>query len=198
MIKPLDIALIITAFLLGSIPFGMLLARQKGVDLRKTGSGNIGATNVLRSVGKGTAILTLLGDILKGTGAVAFGRLMGADMALQGALAVAAVTGHDFSVFLRFRGGKGVATSIGVMLLYAPKAGMLTVLLWLATVILSRYSSLGALISFGLLPLGAHLLGYSSEVVGVSVILAVLLYYKHAANIQRLLKGTEQRIGQRA
>jgi len=196
--QPLGFALIIAAFLFGSIPFGVLLARQKGVNLRETGSGNIGATNVLRSVGKGTAALTLLGDALKGTVAVALGKVMGADMVLQGALAVAAVAGHDFSVFLRFKGGKGVATSIGVILIYAPNAGMLTILLWLVTVLISRYSSLGALISFGILPLGAHLLGYGPEVVGVSIVLAALLYYKHAANIKRLLKGTERRIGQRA
>ena len=97
-----EIGLVIMAFLLGSIPFGILVARTKGVDLRNVGSGNIGATNVLRSVGKSAAAMTLLGDIFKGVGAVAMGKLMGFDQGMQGVMALAAVAGHDFSIFLKF------------------------------------------------------------------------------------------------
>nr|NIR14897.1 glycerol-3-phosphate 1-O-acyltransferase PlsY [Desulfobacterales bacterium] len=161
-------------------------------------SRNVEATNVLRSVGKTEALLTLLGDILKGTAAVAIGKLLGVSSSVEGALAVSAVAGHDFSIFLRFRGGKGVATSIGVMLIYAPKAGILTILLWLATVALTKYSSLGALVSFGLLPIVCYLLGYGWDVLAVTVILTILLFFKHSGNILRLLKGRERRIGQRA
>src|SRR3989304_1398915 len=136
------VLLIIYSYLLGSIPFGMVLAKMKGVDLRKVGSGNIGATNVLRAMGKGPALMTLLGDLLKGTAAVAAAKMLGVGAFYEGLAGLAAIAGHNFPVFLRFRGGKGVATSLGVILIYMPQVGILTVALWLATALITRYSSL--------------------------------------------------------
>lgn len=191
------IFLIIAAFVTGSIPFGVLFARAKGVDLRKVGSGNIGATNALRNVGKTAAVLTLLGDMLKGTAAVALGRAFGVGPLYEGILGLAAILGHDFSIFLRFRGGKGVATSLGVIMIYMPGAGILTLSLWIATVLLTRYSSLGALVSFIVLPAGVALMGYPGEKLVLSVIISGLLVAKHSGNIKRLLNRTERRIGEK-
>ncbi len=186
------------SYLLGSVPFGIVFTRAKGVDLRKVGSGNIGATNVLRAAGKGPAVLTLLGDILKGATAVALARALGLGASYEGLAALAAVAGHDFSVFLKFRGGKGVATSLGAVLIYAPQAGILTVVLWLVTVALTRYSSLGAIVSFALLPVIMILTGQAKLKAAVALALAALLLLKHSGNIKRLVEGTERRVGEKA
>jgi glycerol-3-phosphate acyltransferase PlsY len=186
------------SFLVGSIPFGVLFARRRGVNLREAGSRNIGATNVLRSVGRKEAVLTLVGDLLKGTSAVAAGRALGVGPFYEGAMGLAAVVGHDFSLFLRFRGGKGVATSIGVMVIYAPLAGLMTVLVWLATVAATRVSSVGALAAFALLPVLVAALGYPGEKLVFSVIISALLVVKHKDNIKRLLQGREGRVDERA
>jgi|Deesub1362A_J573_1020465.scaffolds.fasta_scaffold00608_13 glycerol-3-phosphate acyltransferase PlsY len=192
------ILLIASAFVLGSIPFGVVLTKAKGIDLRKVGSGNIGATNVLRAAGKMPALMTLLGDLLKGTAAVALGKIFGVGTLYEGFLGLTAIAGHDFSLFLRFKGGKGVATSIGVLLIYMPKAGILTVIIWLATVFITRYSSLGAIVSFALLPVNVILLGYSGQKLAIAIMISALLILKHSGNIKRLVKGTERRIGERA
>jgi glycerol-3-phosphate acyltransferase PlsY len=184
-------------FLIGSIPFGPLLARRRGVDLRKTGSGNIGATNVLRSVGKWAALFTLLGDALKGTAAVAMGKALGVGPLWEGIFGLLAVLGHDFSPFMRLRGGKGVATSLGVMLIYAPKAGMLTLLLWLISFSITRISSVGALVSFALLPVCMALLGYPGNKIAIAFFVTVLLVIRHSGNVRRILNGTERRVGER-
>lgn len=189
--------LIIFSFLLGSIPCGVVIARVKGIDLKKVGSGNIGATNVLRTMGKGAAVLTLLGDVLKGTLAIAVGRYFSNDLTLTGILGFSAILGHNFSFFLAFKGGKGVATSVGVLLLYSPKAAFVTILIWLATIEITKYSSLGAIISFGALPLTVFLLDYTPEKLAISVLIAFLLLVRHADNIKRLAKGIEPRIGER-
>ena len=187
--------LCLMAYLMGGIPFGLIFSRMKGVDLRKVGSGNIGATNVLRGAGKGAAALTLLGDILKGTAAVALGGAMGASAELQGVLGALAVLGHDFPAALGFRGGKGVATSLGVILIYLPRAGILTIVIWLIVAYASRYSSLGALLSFAALPLVAWGFGYGGFKVAVACFLTALLVARHHENIRRLLAGTERKIG---
>lgn len=186
------------SYLLGSVPFGMVFARAKGVDLRSVGSGNIGATNVLRAAGRGPAVLTLLGDALKGAAAVALARALGLGAFNEGLAALAAVAGHDFSVFLRFRGGKGVATSLGAVLIYAPQAGILTAVLWLITVVLTRYSSLGAIVSFALLPVVMLLTGQAKQKAAFAAALAALLVLKHSGNIKRLVEGTERRVGEKA
>jgi glycerol-3-phosphate acyltransferase PlsY len=188
--------LIICAFIMGSIPVGMLVARAKGVDLKKIGSGNIGATNVLRSLGKGPAALTLIGDMVKGTLAVALGRYFGLGTFYEGIIGLSAILGHNFSVFLGFRGGKGVATSLGVFILYSPRTAFITFVIWIAVVITTKYSSLGALISFGLLPLNIILFD-SKEKLPVALLVTLLILIRHTDNIQRLMKGTERKIGER-
>jgi glycerol-3-phosphate acyltransferase PlsY len=188
--------LIICAFIMGSIPVGMLVARAKGVDLKKVGSGNIGATNVMRSLGKGPAALTLIGDMLKGTLAVALGRYFGLGSFYEGIIGLSAILGHNFSVFLGFRGGKGVATSLGVFILYSPRTALITFVIWIAVVMTTKYSSLGALISFGLLPLNIILFD-SKEKLPVALLVTLLILIRHTDNIQRLMKGTERRIGER-
>jgi glycerol-3-phosphate acyltransferase PlsY len=188
--------LIICAFIMGSIPVGMLVAKAKGVDLKRVGSGNIGATNVLRSLGKGPAALTLLGDMLKGTLAVALGRYFGLGTFYEGIIGLSAILGHNFSVFLGFRGGKGVATSLGVFILYSPRTALITFVIWMAVVITTKYSSLGALISFGLLPLNIILFD-SKDKLPVALLVTLFILIRHTDNIQRLMKGTERRIGER-
>ena len=194
----METALVIAfSFLVGSIPFGVVFTKSRGIDLEKVGSGNIGATNVLRVAGKKVALMTLMGDILKGTAAVALARAVGTGTLVEGMAGLAAVAGHDFSLFMRFRGGKGVATSLGVILIYTPIAGILTIIIWLVTVLTMRYSSMGALVSFSLMPVWVLLQGYPSEKLYTAIIIAVLLVAKHSGNIKRLIKGTEGKIGNR-
>lgn len=190
------IILLSFAFLVGSIPFGIIVAKAKGVDLKKVGSGNIGATNVLRSLGKWHAIVTLLGDILKGTLVVAIGRYLEVGPFYEGLIGISAILGHNFSIFLRFKGGKGVATSLGVLAIYTPQVALVTVVLWLLVVVSTRYSSLGALVSFGLLPVSVLFLDDSKKLI-TALLITALIIVRHRDNIQRLLKGTERRIGQR-
>jgi len=184
-------------YALGSIPFGLLLTRLAGLgDIRSIGSGNIGATNVLRTGHKWLAAATLVLDALKGTaGVLIAGAIGGETAAMAGGLG--AFLGHIFPVWLGFRGGKGVATYIGVLLgLYWPAAvGFCAV--WLAVAVLTRYSSLSALMASIAAPLLLWMLGHGELavlVVGLSALLAI----KHHANIQRLIAGTESKIGARA
>lgn len=188
--------LIIFAFIIGSIPFGIIIARLRGVDLKKVGSGNIGATNVLRSLGKGPAIFTLLGDILKGSIVVAFARYMNMNIFSQGLIGLSSIIGHNFSIFLGFKGGKGVATSFGVLFIYSPLVGLLTAIIWLLVVIASRYSSLGALISFALLPFNMYFFD-SKEKIPISLLITLFVFFRHTDNIKRLIEGKERKIGQR-
>lgn len=180
-------------YLLGSIPFGFILAKLAGHgDLRQIGSGNIGATNVLRTGSKGLAGLTLLLDALKGTAAVLLGARFGQDAALLGGLG--AFLGHLFPVWLGFRGGKGVATFIGVLAgLYWPGAVAFCVI-WLVVAVVTRYSSLSALIASAATP---GFLAWSGETRAavLFLIFTLLLYWRHADNIGRLLRGEEGRIG---
>ena len=186
--------LIAIAFLLGSVPTGLLIAKSRGIDPRTTGSGNIGATNILRTTGKGAAALTLAGDMLKGMIVVSVSIAAGKETTAVGLIGIAAVLGHDFSIFLRLKGGKGVATSFGVLAVYAPQTALLTGIIWLMTARMSRYSSLGALVSFGMLPLTIAVCD-SREKLLAAVVLALLIFIKHRDNIKRLLKGQESKIG---
>jgi glycerol-3-phosphate acyltransferase PlsY len=190
------ILLFIASFILGSIPFGIIIAKAKGVDLKKVGSRNIGATNVLRSLGKWSAALTLLGDVLKGTAAVAIGRYFGVEPVYEGFVGLSAILGHNFSIFLGFRGGKGVATSLGVLGIYSPQTALFTFIIWLLVVMFTKYSSLGALVSFGLLPINV-LLFDSKEKLFTAILITILIFMRHKDNIQRFIKGTERRMGQR-
>lgn len=190
-------AILIAAFFLGSIPSGLLISRARGIDIKKTGSGNIGATNVLRTTGKLPALLTLISDMAKGAAAVGLARHYGLDTFWIGMTGVFAVSGHIFSVFLRFRGGKGVATALGVLLIYSPQTCLFTIIIWLMTVAIFRYSSLGALISFALLPIGIVLLD-SRDKLPFALLVLTLILLKHRDNLRRLLTGTEPRLGQRS
>lgn len=190
--------LLLASYILGSVPFGVLIAKTKGVDLKTTGSGNIGATNVLRGMGKGAALFTFLGDSLKGTAAVIAARYMGFDVLWQGLAGFCAVLGHNFSFFLGGRGGKGVATSIGVAAALSPLAGLFAVCCWLAVAVLTKFSSLAAIVSFTLLPLFIIGTGIGRGVVPIAAALAALILLRHAGNIKRLLEGRERRIGEKA
>lgn len=190
------VLLLFASFILGSIPFGIIVAKAKGVDLKKVGSRNIGATNVLRSLGKWPALLTLLGDVLKGTAAVAIGKYFGVGIVYEGLIGFAAILGHNFSIFLGFRGGKGVATSMGVLGIYSPKTALFTLVIWLVVVMFTKYSSLGALVSFGFLPFNILLFDGRSKL-STAILITVFIFIRHRDNIQRLIKGTERRMGQR-
>lgn len=192
------IILIALAFVLGSIPFGIIAAKARGVDLKKVGSGNIGATNVLRSLGKWPAVITLIGDIVKGTLAVAIGRYCGVEPLYEGLIGMAAIAGHNYSLFLGFKGGKGVATSVGVLLLYTPQAALVTVLIWIVVVLVTKYSSLGAIVSFALLPLNVLLLNTRDQAAFlISIFISLFIIVRHKDNIKRLITGSERKIGQR-
>lgn len=186
----------LAAYILGSIPFGLVVSRVCGTqDPRKSGSGNIGSTNVLRLSGKKVAALTLLGDLGKGwvVGWVAVTFYSQNLWGLIGLLAV--VIGHIFPVFLKFQGGKGVATGLGVILGFHFGLGLLMVSLWLATVWIFKYSSGGALLSFGVFPFIGFVYDGSFEFLCFSLLLSGIIFFKHKENIHRLLKGTESRIG---
>jgi glycerol-3-phosphate acyltransferase PlsY len=183
-------------YLLGSIPFGLLLTRISGLgDIRGIGSGNIGATNVLRTGRKGLAAATLVLDGLKGAAAVLVARawLEDQDTALFAGLA--AVLGHLFPVWLGFKGGKGVATGLGVLIAAAWPIGLTACAVWLLVAGVARLSSLAALLAFASAPCAALVLEEFS-VVKLSFTIAVLVFVRHQANIRRLLTGTEPRIGQ--
>lgn len=191
-----SLAALLLGYALGSIPFGLLLTRMAGTqDIRSIGSGNIGATNVLRTGRKGLAAATLLGDALKGTVAVLLALAwLGPEAALAAALG--AFLGHLFPVWLGFKGGKGVATFLGVTLALAWPAALVFAAAWLAVAFLTRYSSLAALVASVVTALSAFFL--ASTPVGVLLsLLAALLWFMHRANISRLIDGTEGRIGKK-
>jgi glycerol-3-phosphate acyltransferase PlsY len=189
-------AALIVGYLLGSIPFGLVLTRLAGTpDLRSIGSGNIGATNVLRTGRKGLAAATLICDALKGTAAVLIsGYFGGPDAAMLAALG--AFLGHLFPVWLKFKGGKGVAVYIGVLIgLFWPAAALFCAL-WLVIAVVSRYSSLSALVASIVTPIFLWRLGHL-DLALLFAVLTLLLIYMHRANIARLQAGTEGRIGQK-
>jgi acyl phosphate:glycerol-3-phosphate acyltransferase len=190
-------AALLFGYLLGSIPFGLILTRLAGTpDIRSIGSGNIGATNVLRTGRKGLAAATLIGDALKGTAAVLIMyRLWGQDHAILAALG--AFLGHLFPVWLKFKGGKGVATYIGILLALAWPAALAFCLIWLAVAALTRYSSLAALTASLATPFVLWLLDDRQEA-QLFALLTALLWLMHRENISRLLHGAEAKIGAKA
>lgn len=184
---------LILAYLVGSIPFGLILTRLAGHgDLRSIGSGNIGATNVLRTGNKTLALLTLILDSGKGILSVLAAANFGPDMAVIAAGSV--VIGHVFPVWLRFRGGKGVATVLGVLLAIAWPVGLAACVTWLLSAVLLRYSSLAALTAITLAPFYAWMLA-TPQIVELTLVLAALTILRHVGNIRRLLQGREPRIG---
>ncbi len=190
---PYLVAALAFGYLLGSIPFGLILTRMAGLgDVRKIGSGNIGATNVLRTGNKKLAAATLLGDALKGTVAVVVASQWGPDTAVCAAFG--AFMGHLFPVWLKFKGGKGVATYIGILLGMFWPAMLIFVAVWLLTAYISRYSSLSALVASGVTPFVLFLFG-QWQAAELFAVLTALLFFAHRPNIQRLLSGEEGRIG---
>ena len=194
------IATFLFGYLLGSIPFGLILTRLAGTDdIRNVGSGNIGATNVLRTGRKGLAVATLVGDMLKGTAAVLLVNWStGSEVPEYGLVAGAgAVFGHVYPVWLKFKGGKGVATFLGVLLAIAWQGALVFGAFWLAVAALTRYSSLASLVACAAVPAYFWLTGAPREAL-VFLLLAILTFVMHRANIGRLRQGTEGKIGQKA
>jgi glycerol-3-phosphate acyltransferase PlsY len=190
---PLSLA---AAYLVGAFPVGFLVARVFGVgDIRRHGSGTIGATNVLRTAGWVPALLTLVGDVAKGYLAVAAAGALAGDTGARAAAAVAAIIGNCWSVFLGFRGGKGVATGLGALLHLVPGAVAPAIPVWLAVAVTTRYVSLGSILGAACVPLGALLLGYGAPAVLAALASAAIIIARHHDNIGRLLAGTERRLG---
>ena len=204
---PLLYLIIPAGFIIGSIPFGILATKNKGVDLRTTGSKNIGATNVLRTAGKLPALLTLAGDVLKGIIPVmicnyiigrttADAELINAAKDFWGGVAgLSAIAGHIFSIFLSFKGGKGVATGLGVLIAYSPVTAGITLFIWIAVAVITRYSSLAAIAAVALLPVTFALSDFSWNKIIFSILFAVLIISRHKENIKRLIEGRESKNG---
>jgi glycerol-3-phosphate acyltransferase PlsY len=220
------ITLILLSYLLGSIPTGFLVAKAKGVDIRSVGSGNIGATNVFRILGKGAGIFVLTADAVKGALAVLAVRPL-TEFAMQvlspetaavltqvsgqvsqvdryashfwsnhrEVAGICAILGHNYTCWLKFKGGKGIATTAGVFAALAPAAFGIALAAWLVVFAASRYVSLASIVAAVALPLAVWLTGNGGLLIGVSAALGALAIYKHKANIERLLAGTENRIG---
>jgi len=189
----------VVGYLLGTIPTGYLVARMRGVDIQQVGSGNIGATNVLRTLGWFPALLVMVFDPLKGALATLLPTILGASgwtIALAG---LAAVVGNSFNVFLRLRGGKGIATSIGVFVVVDPLTALLCLLVGVFTILVSRYVSLGSVVGMFTLPLFVIAGGnFPVSHLFLAVCLSALTIFRHRDNIGRLLAGTERRFGQKA
>lgn len=183
--------LVIAGYLCGSLPTGLWLGRWAGVDVRQSGSGNIGATNVARTAGLWSGILTLAGDIAKGFVPVAVARALLADQGLIAVVGLAAFFGHIFSIFLRFSGGKGVATGFGVFLGLAPLAAGCAALSFAAVVVTTRYVSLASVTAATALPLASWALGSAWPVSGAAVVSGVFVVIRHRQNLSRLLHGAE-------
>ena len=196
---------VILAYIIGSIPISYIIGRiSSGVDIRNFGSGNVGATNVLRTAGKLPAIIALAGDIFKGVFAVT----LLAEICYMNnpyvdfetfriMLGLAVIFGHIWTVFLKFKGGKGVATSTGVLAVICPKALAIAAIVWVLAVILTRYVSLGSVLGSISLPVTIALQGRPIELVIFAVILCIISTYKHKSNIIRLINGEEAKIGQK-
>jgi len=193
-------AFLVVSYLAGAIPFGLFFGRTMGgVDVRTVGSGNIGATNVLRGAGKTAALLTLLADSIKGFIPVLLAARIFSDDTVTALSGIAAIMGHNFPVYLRFKGGKGVATSFGVVLAVAPWTGLVCLLTWGAAAAVWRYSSLSALIAFALYPMITFAVnGGSRPLRLLSLFVFGLMYFRHRDNIKRLLAGAEPKIGQKS
>ena len=192
------VACLLSAFLLGGIPFSQLIARRRGVDLRSVGSGNIGATNLTRALGYGAGALGLLLDAVKGAAAVLIpGAVLGGEAtptlrALAGGLAI---LGHSFSPFLGFKGGKGVATGAGVFAVLAPRATLVALGVFAMVVAITRVVGLASVLAALTLPVVAHWVGAGRPVTVTAGLVAILVVARHRANLARLVRGTERRLG---
>jgi glycerol-3-phosphate acyltransferase PlsY len=193
----LGIFLVLFGYVLGSVPTGYLVGRLLGVDVRKVGSGNIGTANVLRAAGKRAAILTLAGDMLKGLIPVVVARLLVTNDWLIAAVAFAAVIGHCWPVFLRFKGGKAVATGAGTTIGLAPMIGLGLFAFWWAVVLVSRYTSLGAISVMVVSPIVFLIAGQPLPYVLYTIVGGALVLWRHRENARALINGTERKVGER-
>lgn len=192
------VACVVAAFLLGGIPFSHLIARLRGVDLRSVGSGNIGATNLARALGYGIGTIGLLLDAGKGALAVMIpGAVLGsrATSAIEALAGGAAILGHSFSPFLRFRGGKGVATGAGAFAILAPGATLVALGVFVAAVALTRVVGLGSVLAALALPIAAWALGSATPITITATLVAIVIIARHRDNLIRLMRGTENRLG---
>jgi glycerol-3-phosphate acyltransferase PlsY len=182
-----------TAYLIGSIPTGLLLGKAYGIDVRKEGSGNIGATNLYRTVGRKVGIITLIGDCLKGLVPVVVVSYSTLPAEYSAWVGLAAFCGHVFSVFLKFKGGKGVATALGVFLALAPLAVAIAIAVFALCMFLWRYVSLGSISAAAVMPLAVFFLGGSGTVTAVTLVIAAIVILRHLENIKRLISGSENK-----
>jgi acyl phosphate:glycerol-3-phosphate acyltransferase len=196
----------VIAYFAGSIPTGYLMARAKGIDIRSVGSGNIGATNVFRILGKGPGMVVLLIDAVKGyipaklLPMVFVPDVIGEGLKHQNIAIVAgfcAILGHNYTCWLRFKGGKGVATSAGVLIAWVPVALLIALGSWILVFAVSRYVSLASVLAAVVLPFAVWGTGERPTMIGIATVISLLAIYKHRANIQRLIAGTENRIGKK-
>jgi acyl phosphate:glycerol-3-phosphate acyltransferase len=185
----------VIAYLIGAIPVGVILSKIKGIDPRKTGSGNIGATNVMRAAGKTFGLLTLIGDILKGLVPTLVAISSGLPYPVIAAIGLATFLGHLFPVYLKFKGGKGVATALGVYIAINPYAILISIIVFILVFAKWRYVSLGSLIGTGVMPLALIALKAPMEYTYLSLAIGILIFIKHKDNIKRLFAGKENRFG---
>ena len=188
-----EILLLIGAYLLGSVPTGLLLARSMGVNIRETGSGNIGATNVYRTIGRKLGILTLVGDCLKGLIPVLIAKWLGLPEIWIAAVGAAAFLGHVYTVFLGFKGGKGVATALGVFLGTSPLSVLFGVIVFALVLYRWRYVSLASITAAAVIPVPVWIVGASPELTAMALVIAAIVILKHHENISRLRAGTESK-----
>jgi glycerol-3-phosphate acyltransferase PlsY len=190
-----EILLILFGYLMGSVPVGFILGSRAGIDVREAGSGNVGATNVARVVGKRQGILTLIADTAKGFLPVILAMQLGASLAATVLVGAAAFLGHLYPIFLKFKGGKGVATALGVFLAVAPMATLVLVALFAVTVITSRIVSLSSILTAVAAPIIFWLFSYPPYVVGMAAFIALAITCRHRSNIRRIMNGSEPRFG---
>lgn len=194
----MSIWLVGTAYVIGGIPFAFVLARRwGGTDVRYSGSGNIGATNVLRTTGMSVALAVLALDMSKGYLVMFAARSLGADQVVQGMVAAAVVAGHIFPVWLKFRGGKGVATACGAFAVLAPTAALVAVVIFAVVVWLTRYVSLGSMAAALALAPAAYATASSPAVAASALVVSILVLFRHTPNVRRLYAGRERRLGER-
>jgi acyl phosphate:glycerol-3-phosphate acyltransferase len=193
------VLVLVVVYLFGSIPIGFLIARAAGgFDIRGKGSGSIGATNVLRTLGPVPAVLTLLGDVAKGYLAVRVAEVIGPEPTWGAFGAVLAIVGNCWPIFLHFKGGKGVATGLGAFLALTPRAILLAMAVWIVLTAAFRYVSLASILACVSLAPGVWLFGYAPMYVAAAACAAALIVWRHQENVRRLLSGTERRLGERA
>ena len=193
----MEIVAVVFGYLLGSIPFALLLTRRRGIELRNVGSRNPGAANVLRAAGVGPAVAVMLLDAAKGMVAVTVARLISDDVAVVTSAGVAAIVGHIYPVWCRFRGGKGVAASVGVFAVLAPLATAIAVLVFVGTIAATRFISAGSIAGALALPVAAAVGNVSNSVEAGTLVAAAIVIVRHRDNVSRLMAGTERRIGLR-